>query len=131
MTNLETIELLLANSNWIKRLFNEKIPFWDKNRTTYDKIGYWFNIDDRFSACSWFTITFDSKMWTYWNSWCSTQLSLTKEVFKKNLLLYLNNNKKEIMMEIADYIEKEALNYKEEAEKELNEKLLKLNNLWK
>ena len=129
MTALEKIKNLQANSFAIRELFNRKIPHWKTDPKHYDKTGWGFNQDDRFSACKGVLVWFDSHCGVYGNSGCSSQLSLSEPIFHRHLLGYLNTHKKEIMLEIADNIDREALKHKDEAEHSLTEELNKLKKL--
>jgi len=129
MKNLETIQKLRNNVSQIRTLFKEKIKLWAEDEKYYDKTGLGFNLDNRFSACSKIEIWFSSWKGVYGDSGCSSQLDLDAEIFKNHLLKYLNLNKEEIMLKIADSIELEAKSLKDNAEEELNSQLKKLSEL--
>ncbi|WP_157824517.1 hypothetical protein [Flavobacterium sp. ALD4] len=129
MKAFEEIKKLRENVSQIRTLFNVKIPKWEESRKTYDKTGYSFNSDDRFSAFGKIEIWFSSWMGTYGDSGCSDQLRLDKDIFKKHFVSYLNLNRKEIMFAIADSIEKEAKSLKEKAEEEVKSQLSELAEL--
>lgn len=129
MKTLEKVKELRQNVSEIRDLFNIKIPKWEQDKKHFDKTGFGFNIDERFSACSSIKIWFSSWMGTYGDSGCGTQTRLNKDVFEKHLVKYLNKNKKEIMLEIANSIELEAKELKSKAEEELNEQLKALSEL--
>ena len=129
MKTFEEIKKLRENVSQIRTLFNVKIPKWLEAPKTYDKIGYSFNTDDRFSAFGKIEIWFSSWMGTYGDSGCGDQLRLDKDIFKKHFVSYLNKNKKEIMMAVADSIEKEAKSLKEKAEEEVKAQLSQLAEL--
>lgn len=121
MKNLEQIKRLRKNSDGIKRLFEKKIPAWESDKRTYDKIGWGFNTDSRFKACKGIEVSFDSHMGTYGDSGCSSQLDLDSDIFNSHFLKYLNAHKKEIMLAVASSIDKEAATMVSDAEKELKE----------
>lgn len=129
METVDKIKKLKENVNQIRSFFNEKLPRWDENRGRYDKVGYGFNQDDRFNACAPISIAFTSKMGVYGDSGCSTQVDLDKDIFNQHFLTYLNKNKKEIMLAIADQIEEEARKLKDKAQLELNAELDKIKEL--
>ena len=129
MENLDKIKKLRRNVVEIRTLCNVKIPRWKEDVRHYDKTGWGFNKDDRFSACKAVPIAFSSHMGTYGDSGCSSQMDLDYEIFSRHLIDYLNKNKQEIMLSIADQIEKEAADLKSKAEAELNTELEKLKEL--
>lgn len=129
MENNEKIKKLINNANSIYNLFNILIPKWQKDKATFDKVGWGFNEDDRFNACKSVSIGFSSHAGVYGNSSCYTQVHLDDDVFKKHLVLYLNNNKETIMLAIAEQIKKEAATLKQKAEKELTDAIEKLQKL--
>lgn len=128
MTTVEIIQALRRDANQIRSLFKIKIPTW-KADSSYDKTGWGFNIDDRFSACGKIEIWFSSWMGVYGSSGSSSQLNLNKGTFGEHLVKYLNNHQEEIMLAIADSIEQEAKGLKEKAKGELEAKLKDLNEL--
>ena len=129
MENLERIKKLRTNAGAIRELFVQKIPKWLKDPKHYDKVGWGFNIDNRFQSCSNATISFDSYMEVYGDSGCGRECSLEADIFHNHFVKYLNKNKELIMLEIANSIELEAKSLKEKAEQELNDQLLKLKEL--
>lgn len=129
MKVFEKIEKLRENASQIRTLFNVRMPKWLDDQRHYDKTGVLFNFDDRFSACRKIEIWFTSWMGTYGDSGCGAQCSLDVEIFEKHFVSYLNANKEQIMMAVADSIEKEAKELKEEAEKEIKAQLSKLEEL--
>ena len=129
MENLETIKKLRKNAGEIRNLFQNKIPKWKSDPHTYDKTGWGFNKDDRFNACTPISIAFSSHMGTYGDSGCSSECSLSADIFNKHLVDYLNRNKEQIMLSVADSIENEAKTLKEKAESELQAELAKLSEL--
>jgi len=129
MKTFEEIKKLRENVSQIRTLFNVKIPKWLTDQKHYDKTGVYFNTDDRFTACGKIEIWFSSWMGTYGDSGCSTQCRLDINVFRKHFVSYLNANRKEIMLAIADSIEKEAKSLKEKAEEEVKAQLSELAEL--
>ena len=129
MKTFEEIKKLRQNVSEIRTLFNVKIPKWLDDKKHFDKTGASFNIDDRFSAFGKIEIWFSSWMGTYGDSGCGTQCRLDVNIFRKHFVSYLNANKKEIMLAIADSIEKEAKSLKEKAEEEVREQLSQLAEL--
>lgn len=126
---VDQIKELTNNANSIISLFLQKIPKWKNESKHYDKVGWGFNIDNRFSSCEGINITFDSYMGTYGDSGCSRECHLDKNIFNSHLLKYLNDNKESIMIAIADSIRKEAIGLKEGAENELLQQLEKIREL--
>lgn len=129
MESLQAIKKLRQNANEIYDLFNRKIPLWKTDPKHYDKTGWGFNKDDRFTACTPVSIWFSSHKGTYGDSSCSRQLSLDAGIFNTHLVKYLNENKESIMMAIAKSIEDQAKTLKQNAEEELNRELSKLAEL--
>lgn len=98
-----------------------KYEEWKKEPTHYDKLGFGFNQYGRFQACNGLTIHVDSWMGTYDNSGASSFLSLDDGIFNKHLLKVLNNKFDEIMNATAQSIREEAKEYRNAAEKELDD----------
>lgn len=128
MKKLDEVKELRRNVSAIRNFFNASLQKY-KADSRCDKFNYGFNLDDRFKACQGKTITFDSWAGYFGDSGCSNIVSLSPEIFNKHLLRYLNNNKHAIMLAIADSIEKDAINLKGEAEKELQAEMDKLKEL--
>lgn len=95
----------------------------------YDKIGWGFNGDNRFGAHKAFPIQFDSHMGTYGDSGCGTECRLDDTIFRNHFVKYINAHNKEIMLAIAESIKEEAKTLKQQAEKELNDKLAEIKKL--
>ena len=125
---LEELKELRRNVSAIRNFLNSTLQKY-KSDTRIDKLDYGFNKDKRFAACNGVTITFDSLVGSYGSSSCSTIVNLSSDIFNKHLLKYLNDNKHSIMEKIANSIEKEAINLKNDAEKELQAELDKLKDL--
>lgn len=127
MTELEKIEILINTSNRIKTTLDEynlKIK-----KTTCDKYGKGFNLDDRFSAVS-FNLSLDSWTGYYGHSGCSTEISIgNKEKFIEHFIKILNKKFDELLLLTADSILSEAILLKEKAISELKEKTKKIENL--
>ena len=128
MKKLDEVKELRTNVSVIRNFLNASLQKY-KEDSLCDKFNYGFNLDDRFKACQGKTITFDSWVGYFGDSGCSNIVRLSPEIFNKHLLRYLNNNKHTIMLAIADSIEKEAINLKNDAEKELLAELDKLKEL--
>lgn len=128
MKKLEEVKLLRKNVSGIRDFFDVRLPKF-KADSRVDKLRYGFNIDNRFEACKGVTITFDSLVGSFGSSDCSTVVNLTSDIFNKHLVKYLNSNMREVMLAIADSIEKDAKSLKDEAEKELQTELDKLKEL--
>lgn len=131
MKNFEQIKKLRKNAKEIKTLFNELIPKWQADRKTYDKTRFGFKeggSDGWYKSCE-SLIHFEAWCGTYGDSSTYSQISMDGDVFKAHFLKYLNENKKEIMLSIADSIEKEAKSLKEKAEEEVKVQLLELSEL--
>lgn len=129
MKNLDEIKKLLNNANEIYSLFNQKIPLWESRPDHYDKVGWGFNDDKRFSASESVPVYFSAYKGVYGDSGCSTQVNLDNKLFYEGLITYLNKNKKEIMLEIAKFLELKAKKLKKDAENELKSELEKLSKL--
>lgn len=128
MKKLEELKELRRNVSAIRNFLNSTLQKY-KSDTRIDKLDYGFNKDKRFAACNGVTVTFDSLVGSYGSSSCSTIVNLSSDIFNKHLLKYLNDNKHSIMEKIANSIEKEAINLKNDAEKELQAELDKLKEL--
>ena len=126
METLKEIKKLQSNAASIKKLFNELIPLWKSDPKTYDKTRWGFTEGN---SDGWYP-----EMRIYFHAWCGTygdsstynQIDYDGDVFKKHFLSYLNNNKQEIMLEIAKSINNEAVKLKEKAQEELQDELNKL-----
>jgi hypothetical protein len=131
MTTTEKIKKLMNNVNEIRCLFLDKIPKWLKDRKTYDKIRWGFEEGNGRDFYEGQQIT------THFGAWCGTygdsstykSISLDGDVFKDHFLKYLNKNKEQIMLAIADSIEAEAKLLKADAQKELTDQLVKLDQI--
>lgn len=131
METVEKIKKLIRNAGQIKDLFNRKIPMWQQEPSTYDKTRWGFVQGD---CDGWYkdqaiTLHFGAWMGTYGDSSTYKQIDLDGDVFKLHFLQYLNKNRKEIMMAVAELIEKEANSLKEKAQSELGEELSKLQSI--
>lgn len=122
MKNLETVEALLRASKSVKTSI-EKYNEYQKNTGRYDKTGFSFNRDSRFAACKPLTLSVDSWMGVYGDSNCGNILSVDAEIFNKHLLSVLRSDFWDIMNKVSESISKEAVTLKQEAQKELEEKL--------
>ena len=125
----ERINKMRKNASEILNLFNRKIPTWEKDPRQYDKTGYGFNLDSRFMACNPVKITFDSHVGTYGSSSCHTACHLDKDIFEKALLEYMNRNKKDIMLGVADLLIAQSKGLVNEAKEELRKKMAALEAL--
>lgn len=128
MKKLEELKELRKNVSAIRTFLNATLQKY-KSDARIDKLDYGFNKDKRFAACNGVTVTFDSLVRSYGCSSCSTIVNLSSDIFNKHLLKYLNDNKHSIMEKIANSIEKEAINLKNDAEKELQAEMDKLKEL--
>lgn len=131
MKNFEQIKKLTRNAEAIKTLFNDLIPKWQADPKYYDKTRFGFiegGSNGWFESCE-SLIHFEAFCGTYGDSSTYCQISMDGDVFKSHFLKYLNANKKEIMMAIADSIEKEAKSLKEKAEEEVKSQLSELAKL--
>lgn len=131
METFEKIKKLRKNAEEIKSLFNDLIPRWKADPEFYDKVRFGFKeggSDGWYESCE-SLIHFEAWCGTYGSSSTYSQIDMDGDVFKVHFLKYLNENKKEIMMAIADSIEKEAKSLKEKAEEEIKAKLLELSEL--
>lgn len=131
MNTIDKIKLLLDSSYEIKNLFNSLIPKWESNTKKFDKVRYGFCSGN---TSGWYpeqeqVITFQAWAGTYGDSSTYRQFCPDGETFKRHFLLYLNSNKKSIMLAIAESIDAEAATMKEAAINELNSELLKLSTV--
>lgn len=127
----EAIKILMENTNEIRRLFLQKIPTWTKDPKEYDKTSWGFeqgNHNDWYKGQE-ITLHFGAWCGTYGDSSTYKQISLDGEIFRKHFLNYLNRNKEQIMMALADSIESEAKQLKTEAASELQKEMDKLTAL--
>lgn len=122
MENFEKIKKLQQNADQINNLFDKYIPLW-KKESRYDKTGYGFNLDSRFSACVPAKLSLDTWSGVYGDSSCSKVVSIDENIFNQHLVKYLNDNKDTILKSIAESILKEANKYIDGAKKELAEKM--------
>jgi hypothetical protein len=118
MTKLEELQRLWKNANAIRELFQKT-----------NRISYEFSSGNSFLACEHIKIALSSQKRIIVKSECKIALLLDRDIFKKHLLLYLNKNKKEIMLSITRQIEEEVLTLKEEALTELKDKIKILEEL--
>lgn len=121
MENVEKIESLLKTAKAIRDGFKE-IDNSIKD-SLCDWMGVGFNKDDRFSACSPIKISVDSWKGHNGNSGCSRIFSFNDNVFNKYFIEVLNNHFNNLLEETAENIEKEAAKLKNEAIKELENKI--------
>ena len=133
MEAVSKIKILIETVNEIRRLFTQKIPKWKADPATYDKTRYGFvqGDCDGYYASQAITMHFGAWCGTYGDSSTYKQIDLDGDTFRRNLLKYLNDNQKQIMLAVADSMEKEAALLKKEAESELNQQLSKLHELSK
>lgn len=131
MKTFEEIKKLKKSSQSIKTLFKELIPEWSENREIYDKIRLGFV---QGGSNGWYP---DNEILIHFEAWCGTygdsstynQINIDGDVFKKHFLGYLNKNKMQIMMSIAESIDEEAISLKEKAEEEVKSQLAELAEL--
>lgn len=131
MKTFEQIKKLRENVSQIRTLFNDLIPKWQIDRETYDKTRWGFvsgGSNGWYKDCE-ILIHFEAWCGTYGDSSTYNQIEMDGNVFKTHFLKYLNANKKDIMLSIADSIENEAKSLKEKAEEEVREQLLMLEEL--
>ena len=131
MKNFKQIKKLRKNAKAIKDLFNDLIPKWQADPKTYDKTRFGFKeggSDGWHKSCE-SLIHFEAWCGTYGDSSTYKQIDMDGDVFKTHFLKYLNANKKEIMMSIANSIELEAKTLKEKAEEEIKAQLSELAEL--
>lgn len=131
MEKFEQIKKLRKNAEAIKKLFNELIPKWKEDPKYYDKTSFGFREG---GSGGWYKnceslIHFEAWCGTYGDSSTYKQIDMDGDVFKTHFLKYLNANKKEIMMSIANSIELEAKTLKEKAEEEIKAQLSELDEL--
>lgn len=131
MENVEKIKRLLNNATEIKDLFQKKIPIWKAEPQKYDKTRWGFEQgnNDGWYADQTITLHFGAWAGTYGCSSVYKKIDLDGGIFRQHFLRYLNNNKEQIMLAVAESIEKEATDLKEKAEAELNKELTKLQNI--
>lgn len=129
MENLKKIEDLLLASNNLKESINKFKNVYKVDTKRYDKIGFGFNEDDRFKACDGFTLWLSTWKGVYGDSGCANILNIDKAIFNKHLFNAINKRKWELLNEVIETIQAEAATLKEEALKELNEKLERVNAL--
>lgn len=129
METVNEIKKLMQNANEIYSLFLRKIPKWKSDSKYYDKVGWGFNLDDRFNACKPVSVAFSSHMGTYGNSGCGRECDLDDKLFREHLVKYLNKNKEVVMLAIADQIKAEAIALKEKATAELTAEMEKINGI--
>ena len=128
MKEVENIEKLLSTAKEIR----DSIDWYNntyKKESRYDKIGFGFNQDSRFSACDALTLYVSSWRGVYGDSGCSTIMSVNKEVFNAHLLKVLQADFFPILQRVAESIQAEAVKEKDKALKELQDKLQKINEL--
>lgn len=131
MKAVEQIKTLMNNVKEIRTLFIEKIPLWASDKKTYDKTRWGFKeggSDGWYKSCE-TTIHFEAWMGVYGDSSTYKQIDMNGEVWKKHFLKYLNTNEQSIMLAVADSMEKEAVELKAAAEKELQDQLDTLKEL--
>lgn len=129
MENLKRIEDLLNASNSLKEAINKFKNVYKTDQKRYDKIGFGFNEDNRFKACEGFNIWLSTWKGVYGDSNCGNILSIDKDIFNKHLFKAINKRKWELLNEVSETIIIEATTLKEQALKELNEKLERVNSL--
>lgn len=121
MKKFERIKELHKAYTEIEDLFLQKIPNWNKKPEYYDKVRVGFNEGDN---DGWYT---EQAIKLHFGAWCGTygdsstykEFSIDGVIFKEAFLRYLNRNKQDIMLGIAELIKKDALALKTEAEKEV------------
>jgi hypothetical protein len=129
METLAIIKGLQAAATEIRNLFLNKIPKWQRDPKTYDKVRYGF-VEG--SNDGWYKPTevhFGAWCGVYGDSSTYREFNIDESIFKKHFLNYLNVNKKEIMLAIANSIESEAKGLADKAQSELNTELNKLKEL--
>lgn len=128
MKTVDEIQKLLRNADAISNALKN----WDEKYTqdsSCDKKGFQFNEDSRFSACDALSLYVSSWKGYYGNSGCSTILSVDKDVFNTHLLKVLRGRFREILEATGNSIRDEARKHKDEAKKELAEKLNSIETL--
>lgn len=128
METVEKIKKLKHVSNSIRVTF-QKMDEWEKRPSKYDKIGFGFNLDNRFSACEPLALSVDSWMGTYGDSGCSRVFHADGRIFRDHLAKVLSVNFKSIMSQVAVSIEAEAASLKEKALAELEQKNSEITSL--
>ncbi len=128
MDNVKKIKDLTTVSVNINDAF-ERFKRWAKDPKQYDKTGFGFNLDNRFSACEGLSLRVDSWMGSYGSSGCYSVLSVDKQIFNSHLLKVLNGDFEGIMRKVAQSIQHEASTLKEKALKELTEKSEEISTL--
>lgn len=92
----------------------------------YDKVGFGFNLDSRFSAGE-VRVSFDSWKGTYGNSGCSTIFQFIP-LFEELLVNYLNSHKNEIIKWMIASLETKRREFKDTKKRELREQLKEVEN---
>lgn len=131
MEAVNKIKILLENANQIWSLFKKRIPNWQAQPNIWDKVKWGFEVGD---SAGWYesqaiTLHFGAWAGTYGCSSTYKQIDLDGEIFRRHFLKYLNENKEQIMLSIADSLNKEATLLKNKAESELNTQLSRLQEL--
>ena len=129
MDVLIEIKKIKDNADKIYTLFNKKIPAWLADRRHYDKVGWGFNGDDRFNACTPAKVAFYSYSGTYGDSGCSRECHLNNELFQEYLIKYLDENREAVMLGIADILYEKAKSLKSQAEDQLQKQLDEIKQL--
>lgn len=129
MENLEKIENLLNASTALKEAINKFKTVYKADTKRYDKLGFGFNMDNRFKACEGFNIWLSTWKGVYGDSNCGNILSIDKDIFNKHLFNAIEKRQWELLNEVSETIIAEAAVLKEKALTELNEKLEKVNSL--
>lgn len=131
MKTVDLVKKLRENVSQIKDLFLRKIPKWKADPKNFDKTRWGFveGDNDGWYRDQTLTVHFGSWAGTYGDSSVYKQIDLNGEIFRDHFLKYLNNNKEQIMMAIADSIEDEAKGLVDKASKELNEQLQMMEEL--
>lgn len=127
MNKLENAELLKRSINSIDNLYNNEVPKFGVG--DIDKYGADFCSDDRF-ACATPVKVFFSSWKGYFGSSRSTRiLCLDDEIFREYLKRYLQLNAREIMMGMRKLMVDDLNKIKEEAIKELEDRIEKLKSI--
>lgn len=129
MENLKKIEDLLRASNDLKESINKFKNVYKADQKRYDKIGFGFNEDSRFQACEPLKLWLSTWKGVYGDSNCGNILSIDRDIFNKHLFKAIDKRKWELLNEVIETINAEASTLKEQALKELNEKLERVNAL--
>ena len=130
MDVLIEIKKIKDNADQIYTLFNKKIPAWLASPRIYDKVGWGFNGDDRFNACTHAKVAFYSYSGVYGDSSsCSRECHLDNELFQEYLIKYLDKNKEAIMLGIAGLMYEKAKSLKSQAEDQLQKQLDEIKQL--